>query len=68
MKIEILKENLRDAKTGKDLKKSQTIEVDEKRGQKAVNQGIAKAVDTPKKENDAKKSTQEKVSKKTTKK
>lgn len=68
MKIEILKENLRDAKTGKDLKKSQTIEVDEKRGQKAVKQGIAKAVDTPKKENDAKKSTQEKVSKKTTKK
>lgn len=62
MKIEIIKEGLRDAKTKKDLKVGQKIDVSEKRGNKAIKQGSAKAV------KEATKSTQEKISKKTTKK
>lgn len=62
MKIEILKDGLRNAETGKDLKKGQKIDVSEERAKKAIKQGSAKAV------KQSKKSTQDKVSEKTTKK
>lgn len=62
MKIEIIKEGKKDAETGKELKVGDKLTVSDERGKKAIANGSAKEVETKKE------STQEKVSKKTTKK
>ena len=65
MKIEILRENRKDALTGEVLKKGQIVEMDEARAKKAIANGNGKEVKSKPK---SKKSTQDKVSKKTIKK
>lgn len=63
MKIEILKDGLYNKETKDKLKKGDVLTVDKKRGEKAIKAGKAKEIKPEDKE-----STQEKVSKKTTKK
>ena len=55
MKIEILKNGLKNSDTGKSLKVGEKITVSDKRGQKAIDRGVAKEVETTNKKSQQKK-------------
>lgn len=55
MKVEILKDGIKDGQTGKDLKKGQKITFDEARAKRAIDKGIAAEVKSTKKKSQQKK-------------